>query len=283
MNNSKLNDEKLHLRIVEHLRSETYIYKELLDAIKVESERKDILYHLFLLLSSVNTTACAITLLCSTPQVFYTESIILSRAFFERVLNVSYLLLCEEEELKEYFQHTEFRTLYSSLSSSKKIASPNNHKVAEFKIGISQQDEILNTIKEKGFDKFIKKSKKGRVIKSSLDAKLPPIPQRLNSLVDSVFNEKLILLYQTLYYDDASEAIHGSLYGTWFPIIKISEASDVEGQITSNSVVLVWNTALLINELIKLISSVDESLVSFANKSEEKTKVINSVIEKRLR
>lgn len=166
---------------------------------------------LYLLLFSMTYTGAAISILAGRMQneeSLINECYMLSRSLLERMINYLYLLYCDETEYKRFLQYTKqkgFRVLNRSFT------------VGELKVtlGLSESVEL-----EKGseIEEAVKlfTSKKGRPItrwtKSSISEMLETIKNK------GGIDIRLLMLAMLGIYDDASEALHGTIYGTTFHI-----------------------------------------------------------------
>lgn len=166
---------------------------------------------LYLLLLSMTYTGAAISILAGRMQAeecLINECYMLARSLLERIINYLYLLYCDEKEYERFLQYTKqkgVRVLNRSFS------------VGELKValGLSQpvdlenHPEIAEAVKQ-----FT--SEKGKTIKrwtkSSISKMLETI--KSNGEIDIRY-----LMFAVLgIYDDASEALHGTIYGATFHI-----------------------------------------------------------------
>ena len=170
---------------------------------KNPNERVDSLY---LLLYSMYDTAQSISILAVNHKI--NECYMLARALLERIVNYIFLLYCEEEDYKRYLAYTKQKS-YRNLNR--------NVKVGELMAGIKWKgntDLDNDPALKKAVDLFT--NKKGNPISGwrnkTIDQMLLVISQR------SEIDIKLLMLGKLAIYDDASEAMHGTLYGTIFQI-----------------------------------------------------------------
>jgi len=161
---------------------------------------------LYPLLFSIHSTGLSISILARHGCL--NECFMLARAFLERLINYIYLLICDEEEYLKYLVHTKqkgFRVLNRSVEAG--------NMRAELKwagsIDLSKEQELKEAI-----DLFT--SKTGKEITRWTSATLS---ERLSTIAEKgKLNMGPLLIALLAIYEDASEALHGTLYGSIFHI-----------------------------------------------------------------
>ena len=202
----KINYDHIHKLVREYYVQQVLLTKELFEYQYDELERIDnprvlSLYHLML---SIYLTGSAINLL--TLNNYLGESYMLARALLEKLINYMYLLVCEENEYKKYLNYTKqrgYRVLNRSFTAG-------NQKV-ELKWAGSVNLDDYPELKE-AVSQFT--SSKGKAVTRWTSLSLA---DRLNVIGEKATINITALMYSMLgIYEDASEALHGSLYGTTF-------------------------------------------------------------------
>ena len=168
---------------------------------KTENPRITSLYHLVL---SIYLTGSAINLLAINN--YLAESYMLARALLEKMINYMYLLVCEENDYKKYLNYTKQKS-YRALNRS---YTAGNQKV-ELKwsgsINLDDYPDLKEAIKQ-----FT--STKGKAITRWNNKSLA---EMINVIREKTGINVMGLMYSVLgIYDDASEALHGTLYGATF-------------------------------------------------------------------
>jgi len=180
------------------------LYKYQFEELKKKpNERVDSLY---LLLYSMHDTAQSVGMLAMNQKI--NESYMLARALLEKIINYIFLLYCDEEDYRRYLLYTKQKS-YSNLNKSIRVGE----LIAELKwtgnFDLDSDPEL-----KKAVDLFT--SEKGKSIKrwtnKNIVKLLPLIEQR------SDVDIRPLMLSVLAIYDDASEALHGTLYGTIFQI-----------------------------------------------------------------
>lgn len=185
----------------EHVKLTQKLIEYLFDKLKSNpNERVDVAYFLIFGLIS---TGQAIIILAQSGKI--TECFMLARSVVERIITILYLLICEDEEFERFNVYTK-----------QKAARMMNREVGlnELKavLKASNYDEIINKpeIKE-AIEMFT--SKRGKKItrwnKRSIN-------QMLDVIAEKGLDIRYLLLAVLAIYDEASEALHGTIYGSIF-------------------------------------------------------------------
>lgn len=162
--------------------------------------------NLYPLLFSIWHIGTSISLL--SMHLHVSESYILARALLERIINYTYLLSCDEEEYLRYVEYTKqkgYRVLDRSFTSGKSKV----HLRWSGSINLEEYPELKKAIK-----RFTSNRGKPKTRWTS---------KNLSAMVESISNKGGLeigyLMFAHLWiYDDASEALHGTLYGSTFHV-----------------------------------------------------------------
>lgn len=154
-------------------------------------------------LGAIVSTGVAISRLAQEDLL--NECTMLGRAFFERSINFSCLLLCDEQKFKEYHEHF-IQKAYRKLNRE--------FKAGNTKMGIKFNGEIDLNSDSQLKEAVEKYSKNGREVKDFLRLKIPEKLDLIRNL--SGTDIAFFLHYQAVFYEDGSEAMHGSFYGAVF-------------------------------------------------------------------
>ncbi|MGB3478364.1 MAG: DUF5677 domain-containing protein [bacterium] len=226
---------------------------------KLKGRALEISAMIFSLLSTGN----AILELSKENLRFYNECVMLARSFFERMTNICYLLLCDEDTFKGCMHHTIFKQYTRRSDNSKVIKDENDNILMELSL---TQKNTENLKKDMNLKDVIDKFKKSRRTRFPT----PKIEKRLGFIAkfNEYLNVSLLLAYQLLYYDDASEALHGSFYGSLFHVLNVGSKNknDIDVEINKNTALLLLGTGELIHQLVRLLHK-DNDLMEFYEKS----------------
>jgi len=161
---------------------------------------------LYPLLFSIHHTGISISLLSSHLHI--NECYILARSFLERLIIYIYLLSCDESEYSRYLAYTKqkgYRVLNRSFVAGDSEVRLKWSGIIDLEKDPDLKEAVNTFTNEKGKPKTRWTS------------------QSLSKMVQSIANRgKLEIGYMMLaklwIYEDASEALHGTLYGSTFHI-----------------------------------------------------------------
>jgi len=247
-----------------YLMAEMSILRGIVDNKMLHGRAAEISIMILTLLS----TGSAIVELAKNPQRFYNECVMLGRGFFERLTNVCYLLLCDDKTFEKCMKHTVFRQYTKKTGNNKVIKDKDNNVLMKLSLGQTGlcPDEELDKYGKKHGNRF----------------PIPDIPKRLGYIVKfkKHINVSLLLAYQLSFYDDASEALHGSLYGSLFHVLNIATKNKdiLETEINKNMALLLLQTGELIHQLICLLNK-DNDLNDILEKSTHNSKLFHKKLE----
>jgi len=200
---------------------------------------------------------------------FISESYIVARAFLERIVNICYLMICNEKDFDDYVDFSKqkvIRSLHTKKEAYEKIKRivplPDFSKIHEI-------SEVMN--------KYTSAS--GKEITRWTTLK---IEKRIHIVAEKVdkFNEPIYLAATGLIYEDASEAIHGTLYGSLFPyglLYGVDSVQRIGEYVDGSRMLLMLLLSLLIDGLLKVVHAVNaniDDLVQESWRNCTKTKLI---------
>lgn len=163
--------------------------------------------NLYPLLFSIHHTGTSISLL--SRHLHLSECYMLARSFLERIINYIYLLSCKEKDYLRYLAYTKqkgFRVLNRSFAvGDLKVESRWTGS-----IDLESQPEL-----KKAIDMFTGKKSGKPITRWSLVSR--------SEMLESISNRGKLEIGYLMFailgiYDDASEALHGTLYGSTFHI-----------------------------------------------------------------
>ncbi len=198
--------DQLYKRVQKYYVQQVLLAKELYEyqydeLEKIDNPRIVSLYHL---LMSIYITGNAINLLAINN--FLSESYMLARALLEKLINYMYLLVCEEKEYKKYLTYTKQKG-YRVLNRSFIVGDQKVELKWSGSINFNDYPGLKEAVNE-----FT--SSKGKVVTRWTSLSLA---DRLAIIRDQSKIKIEGLMLSTLgIYEDASEALHGSLYGATF-------------------------------------------------------------------
>lgn len=182
--------------LIEKLYQQQFMQKE-----EVLGRRVSAIYPL---LFSLHQTGTAIDILALKGKI--AECFMLARSVVERIINYLYLLFCEDEEYARYLAYTKqkgFRILNRSIT----VGNLKAELRSSGSIDVNKEPELKEAV-----EMFT--SSRGREItrwsNKSIDKMMALINEKGGIEIGFLMLAKLGI------YDDASEAMHGTLYGSIF-------------------------------------------------------------------
>ncbi|EJG0971342.1 hypothetical protein C4G98_RS22630 [Vibrio parahaemolyticus] len=183
--------------------------------IVVRNSDSDRLLKLYPLLAAILEDSISLDILASHSRV--NQCYVISRALLERVINFSYLLYAPEQEYSSFVEYTKNK---AARSLSRKIEIDGVEKVS---LNFASNDYQLSEDYVRAVERFT--SANGREIprwtKLNIDKRADFLDQK---------SGKNLLLHVLAIYADASEALHGTLYGALFHLGVFNPRSDIRDQ-----------------------------------------------------
>lgn len=208
--------------------------------------------------ASACSTGNAIFLLSKNPDYFYSETIMLARSFLEKISNYCYLQICSELEFESYLAYP----FYRSYHNAERIKYAGNHKVSLKYMG---QDSMLeNPQIRDALSKFSSTNPRMKWSKLSLDEKIAKITEA------SKISPAIFLISSLATYSDASEALHGTLYGcalstgVYIPGTDNSSPEKIKENTLKSTALLYIQMGTLIHKLLSMFSEMPEIKPLFA-------------------
>ena len=173
------------------------------------------LLKLYPLLAAILEDSISLDILASHSRV--NQCYVISRALLERVINFSYLLYAPEQEYSSFVEYTKNK---AARSLSRKIEIDGVEKVS---LNFASDDYQLSEDYVRAVEQFT--SANGREIhrwtKLNIDKRADFLDKK---------SGKNLLLHVLAIYADASEALHGTLYGALFHLGVFNPSSDMRDQ-----------------------------------------------------
>jgi hypothetical protein len=203
-----------------------------------------------IVIATACTTGTAIYELSKRPEYFYSETIMLSRSFIEKMTNFCYLQICDESEYERFLIHPLYRTFHNSERS--KVAGM--HSIG---LSFSGKSEMTKDPKmQRALAIFSETNPKLNWSSLGIDKKVTLLAERSKVSVEFFLMNTLTL------YSDASEALHGSLYGCALPTRIYTPGENhkdvpaVERSLLRNIALLYVQMGSLIHETLKMFPDV---------------------------
>jgi len=208
-----------------------------------------------MLLMSGGQTGAALLQLAKQTDTFTGESVMLARAFMEKMINFCYVCICDDKEYRAFILHPIYKH-YHNLGSIR----------LEDNLDLSNVEQIPKNYEEK--QRIFKEKaivQEALALFSETKPNMSWTSRTLNERIEVIENwGKLLDVFfrfsKMQYYADASEALHGSLYGCTYGIGAFDPEFDREkkGELSKklykeNACVLL-HLGMLIHETFTMIS-----------------------------
>ncbi len=205
------------------------------------------------LLLSAGQTGAALLQLANQTDTFTSASVMLARAFMETLTNFCYVSICDEKEYRAFMLHPIYKHYHNIVS----------HKMED---DLDLISEIIADREEKQ-----KKLKKKRIVQEALaifsetNPRLNWTKKTLNERIEAIEKwGKLLDVFFTInkleYYSNASEMLHGSLYGCTYGLgffdldFDRSKEGELEKKLYKDNTCILLHLGMLIHECFTLIS-----------------------------
>ena len=262
---------------IEHIFSNSveYFNKQLFLLKKVN--RKELsgkAFDTWILIASALSTGSATILLSKKHEYFFTETVMLSRSFLEKIINFCYLQVCSNNEFERFLLHPYYRQ-YHNLDRSKE-----SHGI---KVGL-KFSEIKEFKKmpqvENALNKFSQFNPSKNWSKKTVDEKVSFIKNY------SKLNIAYFLISTLTIYSDASESLHGSLYGCAYqtrvyePSINHLDSNAVATNNLKSLILLYANMGILTHSVFQLLKHHKSNVDVLFNESKNNQNEILKILKK---
>lgn len=240
--------KRYHTEATHFFASELMLLKEAIP--KIGDER---LGKAALLLISCGQTGAALLQLANQTDTFTSESIMLSRAFMEKITNFCYAGICDEKEYRAFILHPIYKHYHNA--------------------GLPKMEDDLdfmveNSIARKEKQKKLKKIpivQEALTLFSETNIHLKWTKKTLNQRIDTIakwgkLGDVFFTINKIQYYSDASETLHGSLYGCTYnvgvfdPEFDHTKEGELDKKLYKDSACILLHLGMLIHESFTLIS-----------------------------
>ncbi len=180
---------------------------------------------------------------------YVTEAYLVTRSFFEKCVNFCYLNICDENEYNNQL----------SWTRQKMLRALNTRKMAYKNIGHETPLPDISELKKISEDLRKFTGKKGGEKHSWTEVSLYERIQIIKKSVDG-FPIEIYLLTMNRFYEDASEVIHGTLYGALFYtgiIWGLKESQkESEERLVSHCLDILFFLGYLIHGMLEVVSTI---------------------------
>lgn len=195
-----------------------------------------------LLLSCGQTGEALIYLSQHIPDTFSSQAVMLARAFMETITNFVYLGVCDETEYQSFLLHPVYKHYHNVGRMQMEDDWDFEDLEANFKPKRDKQEKLKELpIVQEALAMFSETKAHLNWTTKKLDDRIDVI-NKWGKLLDVFFT-----LCKSRYYSDASETLHGSLYGCTYGIGAFDPGFDHKDTEALNRKLLKDNTCVLLH------------------------------------
>jgi len=260
--------------------AELMLLKEVILRIKDEKIAKAAV-----LLMSCGQTGAALLQLANQTNTFTRESAMLARAFMETITNFCYVGVCDDNEYRAFILHPIYKQ-YHNIGAYK----------MEDDLSLQSENASLRKVKQEKFKKIPIVQEALSMFsetKPNLNWTKTNLYQRIQALREwGKFLDVFFTINKIQYYSDASEALHGSLYGctynvgTFDPDFDHNKENELEKKLYKDSACILLHLGMLIHESFTLISYSDDIKEVWEHSYQNRGQALNllmHILEKKIK
>jgi len=270
-----------HREATNFFAAELIMLKEVIPKITDERQAKAAL-----LLISCTQTGAALLQLANQTDSFITESIMLSRAFMEKITNFCYVSICDEKEYRAFVLHPIYKH-YHYVRSVKLEEDIDFDRLEENQRIRQEKQEKLKKVKivQEALQIFSDKKPNMNWTRKTLNQRIEAL-EHWGRFLDVFFH-----LSKFQYYSDASEALHGSLYGCGYaigafdPEFDRNKEDELDKKLHKDSACNLLHLGILIHETLTLINYSADIKSIWEHSYDNRTAALNlyfHILEKRI-
>jgi hypothetical protein len=204
-------------------------------------------------LISAGQTGAALVQVAAQTDTFTTQSVMLARAFMEKLTNFCYAGVCDESEFRRFVLHPVYKQYHNTARLKMEDGFDN---IEETKTARKQQQEKLKqrAIVQEALQLSSETNARMNWTKKTMDERIAVVQQR-GKLTDVMFT-----LNKIQYYADASEALHGSLYGCTYHLGMLdgefnpTDSDMLNKKLYRDNAAVILHLGMLVHECFTLIS-----------------------------
>lgn len=248
------NLKSYHIEAIRFFEAELMLLKEAIPKITDNRTSKTAT-----LLMSGGQTGVAFLQLASQVENFTSESVMLARAFMETITNFCYASICDEKEFRAFVLHPIYKYYFKVGSYSMEEAnSYTNYEEHAEAIRQKRQELKQIPIVQEALAMFSETKPNLKWTKKNLNERIEAL-EKWGKFLDVFFS-----LNRIQYYSDASELLHGSLYGCTYELGVFDPAFDptneekLSKQLYKDSACMIIHLGTLIHESLTLIKDTND-------------------------
>lgn len=273
--------KRFHNEAIQFFGAELMLLKEVVPKITDEKLTKPAI-----LLITSSQTGAALLQLASQTDSFTRQSVMLARAFMESITNFVYLGVCDEKEYRAFMLHPIYRHYHNVAMPQMDDEWDFENIEANFKVKEERQKELKQKqIVQDALAMFSETKSNLNWTKKTLGQRIDVIT-KWGKLMDVFFT-----LSKSRYYSDASEVLHGSLYGCTYsigmfePEFDRNKEGELDKKLYKDSTCVLLHLGMLIHEAFTLIGYTNDIKEIWGHSYRNRNQALNFlhlVLEKKI-
>ncbi len=206
------------------------------------------------LLISCGQTGAALFQLATQVDTFIAPATMLARSFLETIVNFCYANVCDDTEYRRFLLHPIYKLYFTTdrpqLGNSVETLEKNAAVIYEKRAKLK-----TNTVVQEALSLFSESKPNLKWTNKSLDDRIEAIKQYADCYID-IF----LTLSKFQYYSDASEILHGSLYGSTYhvgafdPYFERDNMEELDKKLYADCTLMLLHLGMLIHGTLTFIS-----------------------------
>lgn len=240
--------KRYHNEATQFFASELMLLKEAIP--KIVDDR---LAKAAVLLISSGQTGAALLQLANQTETFTSEAVMLARSFMEKITNFCYVSVCDENEYRAFILHPIYKHYHNVVMP--KMEDDLDLINENYKERKEKQEALKKVpIVQEALTMFSETKTHLNWTKKTIDQRIDVI-EKYGKLLDVFFR-----INKFQYYSDASETLHGSLYGCTYnvgvfdPEFDRNNEEELDKKLYKDSAYILLHLGMLIHESFTLIS-----------------------------
>jgi hypothetical protein len=265
-----LNDLKHYLNEAsQFFASELFLLKETIPKITDDRMAKAAT-----LLISCGQTGAALLQLANQTDAFTREAAMLARAFMETITNFCYVCVCDEKEYRKFVLHPVYKQYHNTTLPKMEDDLDSMMKNASERLEKQEQLKKISIVQE-ALSVFSETNPRLNWTRKKLHERIAVI-EKWGKVMDVFFT-----INQIQYYSDASEALHGSLYGCTYNIglmgldFDPSIGDELDKNLYRDTTCMLLHLGILIHESLTLISYSNDIEENYKSSYRNRTTALN--------
>jgi hypothetical protein len=226
------------------------------------------------LLMSCGQTGTALLQLSNQIDFFTSESVMLARAFMEKITNFCYVSICDETEYRAFILHPIYKYYHNIITP--RMEDDLDYIEENFKTCQEKQKKLKKIpIVQEALSIFSETKPNLNWTKKNLSQRIGVI-EKWGKMIDVFFT-----INKLQYYSDASETLHGSLYGCTYdtgvfnPELNHNDKEELNKKLYKENACILLHLGMLIHETFTLISYSSDIKVLWKTSYRNRGKALN--------